>query len=92
MSGLPRWLCPVVGEPIQGKRITFRDRTAYQAAYYAENAEKLKARSRARYAADPQSAQERILAWRLKNPEVWREIAARSSRNYRRRRKLASGA
>lgn len=102
MSGFPEWLSPTPrpgGEarsvdPVaeRRERVAKVKRALYNAAYYAAHADELRARRRERYAADPKSAMERITAWRIKNPEVWREISARSSRAYRLRRKQRSGA
>lgn len=102
VSGFPDWLSPAPRaggqarsvDPVAERKERERKerRSAFNARYYAAHSEELKAARRERYAADPAGAMERITAWRLKNPEVWREIAARSSRNYRRRRKQGAGA
>lgn len=99
LDAFPEWLAPVPASlrseqqaKEARKRVAKVKRALYNAAYYAAHADELRARRRERYAADPESAMERITAWRIKNPEVWREISARSSRAYRLRRKQRSGA
>ena len=74
----PDWLAP--------RRIP-RPRSAYFAAWYAKNAERVRAKRRARYQQNHDAELERCRRWRAQNPERAAEISQRASRKYRARKR-----